>query len=146
MAESVLCAAKRLGEKSGWVLTNLQMQKMVYLAHMFYMGEYNTPLVAGDFEAWPLGPVHPVLYHHLKRYGADPVPPEAFAHDPSLPDGHPGCKYLDAAVTELPRGKLIGITHWEKGAWRTNYRQYERNIVIPKDDILAEYKKRKHVS
>ena len=146
MAISVLSAAKRLGEKSGWVLTNLQMQKMVYLAHMFFVGEYKAPLVAGDFEAWNFGPVHPVLYHHLKRYGAGPVPPDAFTHEPSMPDDHPGCKFLDAAVTELPRSKLIGITHWREGAWRKNYKPHESNIVISNKDILKEYKKRKHVA
>ena len=34
-----LSAAKRLCEKSDWTLTNLHVQKLLYIAHMFYMGE-----------------------------------------------------------------------------------------------------------
>ena len=35
---SILSVAKRLGERSGWTLTNLQMQKMSYIAHNVLLG------------------------------------------------------------------------------------------------------------
>ena len=136
---SILSAAKRLGERSGWTLTNLQMQKMSYIAHMFHLGETNEPLVDGTFQAWDLGPVHPVLYHAVKRYGADPVQPDALAHVNSVSDDHPGAKQLDAAVDQLPRNKLVAITHWKGGAWAKNYEPFSRNALIPNEDILAEY-------
>lgn len=139
MPVSILSAAKRLGERSGWTLTNLQMQKMSYIAHMFHLGETNEPLVDGTFQAWDLGPVHPVLYHAVKRYGADPVQPDALAHVNSVSDDHPGAKQLDAAVDQLPRNKLVAITHWKGGAWAKNYEPFSRNALIPNEDILAEY-------
>lgn len=137
---SILSAAKRLGERSGWTLTNLQMQKMSYIAHMFYLGETDgEPLVDGTFQAWDYGPVHPVLYHIAKRYGADPVQPEAFTSVEAVPDAHPGARLLDQTVDQLPRNKLVAITHWKEGAWASNYDPSFRNALIPNDDILAEY-------
>ena len=143
MSVSILSAAKRLGERSGWTLTNLQMQKMSYIAHMFYLGETDgTPLVGGTFEAWDYGPVHPVLYHALKRYGAEPVDPKAFLRVHKVPDEHPGARLLDEAVDILPRNKLVAITHWQEGAWAKNYQPYGRSELIPNADVLAEYRKR----
>ena len=146
MAVSVLSAAKRLGGKSGWVLTNLQMQKMVYLAHMFYMGDNGGDLlVHGEFEAWAWGPVHPDLYHAVKHFNSNQIQAIAFQRYPSMPGGHLGIRYLDAAVDQLPRNRLVSITHWPEGAWRKNYRPTERGVIIPNSDILEEYRKRKNV-
>lgn len=140
MSVSVLTAGKRLGERAGWTLTNLQMQKMVYLAHMFYMGKYQEPLVSGEFQAWDLGPVHPILYRRLKKYGSDKVPALEFRDIISMLDDEPGCTYLDAAVRELSRKNLVAMTHWSGGAWRKNYQPYVRNIAISNADIMEEYR------
>ena len=43
-----------------WV-TNLQLQKKLYVANMLLRGEHKTRLVHGHFEAWNYGPVHPAL-------------------------------------------------------------------------------------
>ena len=139
---SIFSAAKRLCETSGWSLTHLEIQKMAYLAHMFYMGQRGEPLIIGRFEAWAYGPVHPVLYHALKRHGSSVIGPESLSQWESVPDGHPGAPYLDAAVEQLPRNNLVGITHWEHGAWNKNYRPLVRSIEIPNRDVLEEYEKR----
>ena len=142
---SIFSAAKRLCEKSGWSLTHLEVQKMAYLAQMFFMGQRDgTPLISGTFEAWDFGPVHPALYHELKVYGAEIIGPEAFQAYSTVPDAHEGASFLDAAVDELPREKLVGITHWREGAWRKNYKPMVRGIRIPNSDILEEYRKRQN--
>ncbi|RWO77206.1 type II toxin-antitoxin system antitoxin SocA domain-containing protein [Mesorhizobium sp.] len=66
MTLHVLSAAKHLAKQSGWSLSNLELQKILYLAHMFYLGRTGEPLVSGHFEAWDYGPVHPDLYHRVK--------------------------------------------------------------------------------
>ena len=136
---SIFSAAKRIGETSGWTLSQLQMQKILYIAHMYYMGMKDEPLVIGHFEAWDYGPVHPLLYHRLKIYGADPVPPEALFFAPSIDTTHPSIYYLDAAVTQLDLNKLVAITHWEQGAWARNYKAGSTGVRIPNKDIQEEY-------
>ena len=66
---SALSAARRLCEKSGWQLTNLQVQKMLYLAHMNYVGKTSgKPLIDGNFEAWIYGPVNREVYNKLRVF------------------------------------------------------------------------------
>lgn len=136
---SVFSAAKRLGEHSGWTLTNLEMQKMLYMAHMYFLGEIQVPLVNGHFEAWALGPVHPVLYHRLKICRADAVRERILASASSIEENHPGLKHLDAAVEELPRHRLVAYTHWQHGAWAKRYQRGVRGIIITNEDIREEY-------
>jgi uncharacterized phage-associated protein len=64
MTISVFDAARTLGYYSDWKLSNLQMQKILYLAHMVYMDKNSgEPLVDEDFQAWDYGPVLPSLYY-----------------------------------------------------------------------------------
>ena len=136
---SVFAAAKHIGEASGWTLTHLQMQKLLYIAHMYYMGKIDEPLILGNFEAWDYGPVHPLLYHRLKIYGADPVPPEAlsFASLSDESQSHANC--LDATVAGVNLDRLVTITHWEEGAWALNYKPGAKNIRISNEDIKKEF-------
>ena len=143
---SAFSAAKRLGDKSGWTLTHLQIHKMLYLCHMFFLGDKEEPLIQGDFEAWNYGPVHPQLYHRLKRYDDKQIPESAFFNVAIVEDSHPGAEYLDAGVEQLPRHRLVAITHWENGAWLKNFQPYVKGIVIPEADIVEEYKLRKGIS
>lgn len=144
MTVSVFSAAKRLTAKSERPLTNLHLQKMTYLTHMFYMAKVEERLVHGHFEAWEFGPVHPKLYHALKSFGSQAIELSAFRRYSTAPDNTTEAKYLDAAVEQLPHNGLVAITHWSGGAWYKNYRPGEKGIEIPDEDIVEEYWKRKN--
>jgi len=141
MAVNILAAAKRVAERSGWSLSNLELQKILYLAHMFHLGRTGEPLVYGNFEAWDYGPVHPTLYHHAKMFGSSPVE-NIFHSVPAIPDG-PEAEILDEATQGLSGaspGRLVAATHRIGGAWEKNYVPGTRNVIIPNADILGEYK------
>ena len=143
MTVPALAAAKRLGEVSDWSLTNLYIQKLLYLAHMFYMGQKDgEPLLTGHFEAWAFGPVHPKVYHTAKVCESRPVEPKVFHSVESLEKDRSETEYLDKAVEELPLQQLVAITHWEQGAWRKNYVSHLHSVIISNLDILEEYKAR----
>lgn len=55
------------------VVTHLALQKLIYFAHGMYLINIKEPLVTGYFEAWPHGPVHPVLYDAFKSAGRTPI-------------------------------------------------------------------------
>ena len=63
MAVFILEAAEHLGKQAGWSVSNLKMQKILYIAHQYHLGNYGEPLVHALFEAWDYRPVHPDLYH-----------------------------------------------------------------------------------
>ncbi|MEP7173721.1 MAG: type II toxin-antitoxin system antitoxin SocA domain-containing protein [Aestuariivirga sp.] len=141
MTINVLSAAKHLAKRSGWTLSNLELQKILYLTHMFHLGRNNgEPLVHGLFEAWDYGPVHPDLYRRAKIFGSDPVE-NIFHGDADVPEGAERA-ILDEAYDSLGHagpGKLVRATHSVGGAWHTNYVPGRRHCVIPNEDILAEY-------
>jgi uncharacterized phage-associated protein len=139
---SAIAAAATLGEMSGWSLSNLQLQKLLYIAQMFHLGETGEPIFCDDFEAWKLGPVVPSVYQSAKIFGSKPV--TSFFTKGRLPDGS-GRKMLERVLKELPNKspwKLVSITHWDGGAWAKHYHEGANGSVIPQGDILAEYRAR----
>lgn len=143
MTVAVFAAAKRLCEGSGWSISNLEMQKLLYIAHMFHLGRAGEPLISDRFEAWDYGPVQPSLYHKAKIYGSSHVG-KIFR---SAADLEPGSELdlINETVNELSHsasGRLVAITHWSEGAWAKHYVPGGRGIVIPNEDILQEYRDR----
>ena len=141
MTVPVLSAAKRLAKRSGWSLSNLELQKLLYLSHMFYLGRTGgEPLIPGNFEAWNYGPVHPELYHRAKVFGSDAVG-DIFHAFPDIPEG-PESAILDEAYNSLGNagpGRLVNATHRKDGAWDRNYFPGLLHCIIPNSEILREY-------
>ena len=142
-----LQAAKYLCREGGWQLSNLEIQKILYLCSMLYMGHMKRPLLTGHFEAWDYGPVHPPLYHNLKRYGADSVPEFAFDGISNLKEEayEEEASLINQMANAFPHPsgpKLVALTHREESAWARKYVPGEKGIVISNDDMLEEYNRR----
>lgn len=136
-------AARRLAELSNWRLTNLALQKILYMAHMVHLGRYGEPLVNEDFQAWDYGPVLPSVYHKAKVFGSEPV--RDIFHSSAMPNSGREDDILKEAISalgECDAADLVNISHWEKGAWASHYNPGGRGIRIPNDDILNEYRER----
>lgn len=137
---SVMNAARALGQMSGWSLSNLTMQKTLYIAQMFQLGRNLPPIFDDHFEAWDYGPVVPKLYHKLKMFGAKPV--RDILYETPLGPEDPGYQALrDAYATtkSFPGSKLVAITHWDGGAWAKRYVPNKRGRVILNSDIKQEF-------
>lgn len=145
MAITALQAAKLACSTSGWTLTNLQLQKILYIAHMLHTGRHGEPLVGDEaFEAWGYGPVLPVVYQHASAFGDRPIK-NVFHRVPDVPWGSPEHQIIVDAVERLSRMnpyRLVEITHEPVGAWHRNYFPGVKGIDIPQEDVMAEYKKR----
>lgn len=130
-------------EVSDWTVTNLELQKILYLSHMVYLGRFNKPLITESFEAWKYGPVLPKLYDRLKRFGAEPIKKYIFDSSFSLKPTEDICKFLEEAWESLggkPSWELVAMTHRNKGAWEKTYSLENKNALISNDSILSEYK------
>ena len=140
---SALRAAATLAEACDWTLSNLQIHKLLYIAQMFHMGENDgATIFQDDFEAWQLGPVIPQIYGTAKMFGKKPV--TTLFTDKRLLDGT-GKEVIERVANDMPDKrpwKLVSITHWNGGAWAKHYAENEFGCVIPKEDILDEYRAR----
>jgi uncharacterized phage-associated protein len=136
-------AAQHLCDRSGWKLSNLQLQKLIYMADMNFVGRHRQRLVDEDFEAWDYGPVLPSLYHKCKAFGAKAVPP-IFWGAKSI-TGSPEAEMLDLAWEKLKGatpGQLVNTTHSQKGAWVRRYVPGAKQIKIHTADMIDEYQRR----
>lgn len=140
MTIATLDAAKTLGNLSGWSMTNLEMQKMLYFAHMFFLGRTGQPLVPDNFEAWDRGPVIPALYHKVKFFGSDPIW-DIFSGSKVIRSGleFEILRDIYANLSKHNAGQLVALAHREGGAWANHYVPNRKGIKIPNADIITEY-------
>lgn len=146
MPISAFAAARATCELRDWQVSNLEVQKILYLAHMVSLGRSGgaAPLINANFEAWDYGPVVPALYHRMKAFGSKPVR-DVFQEYPLPGAGEPEVQILNEVSRDLRErtpGQLVAMTHWEEGAWAKHYAPSRRGTVIPNVDILEEYQRR----
>lgn len=144
MAVSVLSVARTLGRLSGWSLSNLELQKMAYMAEMVHLGRTNgRPLITEEFEAWANGPVVPLLYHTVKSFGSGPVRDVFRTPGVSVDDqAYLAVEGAYEMLRDKNPGQMVAITHWRNGAWARRYRPGAKGVIIPKSLILEEYRAR----
>ncbi|SCD22794.1 Panacea domain-containing protein [Brucella inopinata] len=143
MSIETLRAAKTICELKKWQLSNLALQKLVYISHMMHLGMYDKPLVDGPFQAWDLGPVEPILYAKVKAYGNKPIP-DIFGV-PVFAEGTSQRKAIEETVRQVgdkSASELVEITHQPHGAWAKHYQRNIMGIRIPDRDIKGEYEER----
>ena len=146
MAYNSLSALKTLCEHSGWTISNLRANKLLYIAHMLHLANSkgNKPLLNEAFEAWDYGPVLPSVYHSAKAFGDKPIR-NIYKSKIGISAGSLADKLLKETaefnVGKKP-AKLVAITHWSNGAWAKNYVAGVRGRLITDADILKEIKDR----
>ena len=145
MAITALQAAKLACSASGWTLTNLQLQKILYIAHMLYTGRHGgEPMIEEPFEAWGYGPVLPSVCRHVSAFGNRPIK-NVFHRISDIPSDTDEHQIILDAVERLSRMnpfRLVEITHEPVSAWHRNYFPGAMGIDIPHNDVIAEYRHR----
>lgn len=144
MAIPALQAARTACELSDWSLSNLELNKILYMAHMVYMGTHDgEPLVDENFQAWDYGPVLPSVYHKAKTFGGDAVKNVFHAYKPlSEGEEYDILKQAVDSLSKVSSGRLVAITHWKNGAWYKNYEKGAQNVSIDNADIMKEFEAR----
>jgi uncharacterized phage-associated protein len=141
MTISTFEAAKKVCELSNWSVTNLKLQKILYIAHKVFLGRNNgQPLIDNNFEAWDYGPVVPELYREVKMFGNQPIK-NIFRGVEDI-DGSTESALIQEACEHLlakSAGELVAITHRDDGAWDRCYQPGVKGIVISNEQILDEY-------
>lgn len=135
-----LKAAKTLCELSDWSLSNLRLQKILYIANRVHLGRSGKQLVDSPFEAWDYGPVSPEVYKECKMYGSKPVK-HGFLLVNSYKEGEEYERLSEAysILKDISGGQLVNMTHANGGAWAQVYRPGVKGIKIPVELIEEEF-------
>jgi uncharacterized phage-associated protein len=110
-------------------LRHIALQKLLYFAHGQHLVAVGRPLVAGEFEAWKFGPVHPVVYQSFKAAGEEPIASRAKiwnhrtrAHEIAGSPDDPLAEQIVRQVLEvlggLPVSRLVELSHAPRGPWK----------------------------
>jgi len=148
--ERAIAVANYFVKKSfeyGDPITSMKVVKLVYLAHGWYLANYEEPLISDAVEAWKYGPVIQSVYDAFKKYGSDQITALAnvdgeipIVKDPEI------CKFLDE-VYDIYRDfdgiDLSTISHEENSPWDITWNsrggRHMKHAIIPNDAIQNFY-------
>lgn len=132
-------------------MSNLKLQKLLFLCHAFHLVDTGRPLVRGSFEAWQYGPVHREAYDAFKRFRAKPITEEATGFDPLTGIHTELAQPTERVVLDVvqkvmgfygsksPR-ELVELTHAKDGPWDYVVSAAEKgaNIALKISDGVIE--------
>ncbi len=132
-----------LAKESGDSLTAMQLLKLVYIAHGWFLGLYGKPLIEDEVQAWQYGPVIPRLYNRIRRFKAAPV------EGPIAPVGTESLSSEEESIIRQVYDlygsrtgpELSRMTHAAGTPWRLIYRHGCFGTVIP-NDLIEDYYRR----
>lgn len=145
IANSILSIARESGEQ----LTNMQLQKLVYFAHGWYLALTDgEPLLEESVKAWNFGPVIPPLYNRLKRYGNGVVNDYITEKDPQtgkeVPAPEPYDGYTRSVLMRVWQvyGHMDGaqmsyLTHKPGTPWDKTWRKEKYGVIS--NDLIKEH-------
>jgi len=131
----------RLAAEEGRVLTNMQVQKLVFLAHGYHLAILGQPLYSHATYAWPFGPVVRTLYEQLRQYGNGEVTAALPTKDQVAADSV--AADIIAGVWEgygdRTGSQLSALSHKKGSPWRQTWEKDKFGVILP-DTIAAYYK------
>jgi len=135
-------------------LTNLKLQKLLYFAYGVNLSLFDKKLFTSPIQAWKLGPVVPCVYQEFRICLKNPIGigeravlfKNDYTGESELPtideDEADLVKSLSIACAAYGQKKawdLVDISHGEKSAWKKHYNENKKGVIIPDEDIKAEF-------
>lgn len=129
--------------RDGKRLSIMQLLKLVYISHGWYLEMSGAPLIRNKIEAWKHGPVIPDVYRAFR------------GQDINVSTPVPGFPELNNAYAEnileqiyknygsLHAFQLSDLTHEAGGPWDTASRRFGYFAPITNDLILAHYREKR---
>ncbi|WP_258365579.1 Panacea domain-containing protein [Paraburkholderia tropica] len=127
-------------------LTNLEIQKLAYFCHGWYLALQGEPLVNDQgFEAWRLGPVLPDLYHTLKVFSSNPIPSShpLLRRQERVPMDSPDSALIDRVLDiygNFEGHQLVDMSHRPEGPWYRIWHDENASSGIPNGSIQAYFR------
>ena len=142
-AKSVANAFISLAKAKGGALTNMQVQKLVYISQGYSLALLDRPLFENHIHAWQWGPVIPKLYKALQKYGNGHVTeliPDAGGDIPVSTDEYSLIQNVWEAYGDFTGAQLSTLTHKPGTPWSETWANNKFGIIDP--EIIAEHYRR----
>lgn len=139
-----------LGFRDSVPIDPMKVQKLSFFAHGYYLASQGQPLIHGQFQAWPFGPVNPSIYEAFKDYRSNPITDYGRIYDyaqggyvPAVaPENDPHFvsvrDFVWRQYGSLPSTQLSDMTHRSGGAWDTTWRSSGSSRSSPINDALIQ--------
>lgn len=120
--------------------TTLDILKLVYLSHGWFLGIHGIPLIIEAVEAWAYGPVVPVVYEKFKSYRGNPIDIV-----PVNSSDRMDARQVDVidetvhAYREFSSWELSAVTHKPGSPWHQIYSRDDIWSIIPNFIIKEHY-------
>ncbi len=141
-----------LAESENEAISPMKIQKLVYIAHGWYLALTEKPLLDEYVQAWKYGPVIPTLFHEFKRFGREAITEPATDFDPRnntfaktiMSDD----KYVKAILEKVYEVygdftaiQLSNLTHQPDTPWAETWAKSEgtRNVNIENELIKGHF-------
>ncbi len=135
-AVDVAFSLLRHAKAKGKCFSNLQLQKLTYVAHGLSLAIYKRPLVVDDVFAWKYGPVLPSVYFRFKSYGSSVISEQ---RDVTLDaESEIIVKDVVSQLGDLTGPQLVELTHRTGSPWSQVWDGTHQK-VIPDHLIQAHY-------
>jgi uncharacterized phage-associated protein len=112
-------------------LTNMQVQKLVYIANGFHLAIFGKPLYYHKTYAWQFGPVIPKLYEDLRKYGNGTVK-EYLNCDDNIAKNTASFELIEvisSRYAHLTGGQLSNLTHLSGTPWDKTWEKNKFGII-----------------
>lgn len=120
-----------LAAEQGRKLTNMQIQKLVFLAHGYCLALCEKPLYYHNTHAWQWGPVIPKLYKALQKFGSgfvdSPLESEDTV-DPSTKE-YEIIKAVFKSYGKYTGSQLSSLTHQAGTPWSLTWENNKFGII-----------------
>lgn len=129
--------------REGRSLSIMQLLKLVYISHGWYMEMSGAPLIRNKIEAWKHGPVIPDVYHAFRRQGVD-VSQAVSGFGMELNSYVEGVlEQIYQIYGKLPARRLSDMTHEPGGPWELASKRFGFFAPITNDLILSHYRQKR---
>ena len=160
---SSLAVANYFLSKENHNISNLKLNKLIYISFGWVAGYYEYYLFEERIEAWRFGPVVPSIYHQFKVHGKDVIKDKAIKvtyddsgegyvdlKEPEIEDSNLSedskrnlKSFLDDVYKDYQKLKpfeLVKLTHGNLTPWSRTYKIDYSKREIPKYMIYEYYK------
>ncbi|UMY65437.1 Panacea domain-containing protein [Flavobacterium sp. HJ-32-4] len=131
------------GLEQGVGISNMKLQKLLYIANGLYLAQTGQLLLNDPTEAWPYGPVYKEVYHAFKQYGNANIVtlPLQYTLKPKVELDNTENSTIDFAIDiakKLDAVQLSNWTHIDGSPWSEAFNN--RYGVISKDSMERYFK------